>query len=99
MAETTTFRREGRRLLVGGPVLMAGVMDALRRSEAEFAAGVDAVDLSGVTEVDSSALGLLMEWLRRDKERRLVFANPPANLLSLAHLYGVRELLPIPGDA
>lgn len=53
------------------------------------------IDFTAITEVDSSAVALLLEW-RREAARRgkaLQFANLPANLLSLADLYGVTELL------
>ena len=53
------------------------------------------IDFSGITEVDSSAVALLLEW-RREAARRgkgLYFVNLPANLLSLAELYGVTGLI------
>lgn len=54
-----------------------------------------AIDFSAITEVDSSAVALLLEW-RREAARRgkgLYFVNLPANLLSLAELYGVTGLI------
>ncbi|MBL8395799.1 MAG: STAS domain-containing protein [Candidatus Accumulibacter sp.] len=55
------------------------------------------VDLAGVGEVDSSALGVVFAWLRTAAERSqaLRIVNPPASLISLAALYGVSELLPL----
>lgn len=55
------------------------------------------LDLVAVAEVDSSALSVVLAWLRTAAERsiRLRLANPPANLISLATLYGVAELLPL----
>lgn len=55
------------------------------------------VDLSEVVEVDSSALSVLLAWLRTAGERgtSLRIAHPPANLISLAALYGIVELLPL----
>ena len=53
------------------------------------------IDFSAITEVDSSAVALLLEW-RREAGRRgkaLHFENLPPNLLSLADLYGVTDLL------
>ena len=53
------------------------------------------IDFAAVTEVDSSAVALLLEW-RRQAERRgktLAFVNLPANLLALAELYGVTDLI------
>lgn len=53
------------------------------------------VDLSGLEEVDSSAVSLMLEWLRaaRRAKRKLGFANLPANLTSLATQYGVLEMI------
>jgi phospholipid transport system transporter-binding protein len=53
------------------------------------------IDFAKVTEVDSSAVALLLEW-RRESQRRaksLSFVNLPANLMALAALYGVDDLI------
>jgi phospholipid transport system transporter-binding protein len=53
------------------------------------------IDFSKVTGVDSSAVALLLEWRRRAQARgkTLTYVNLPANLLALARLYGVAELI------
>ncbi len=53
------------------------------------------LDLSGVTEVDSSAVSLLFEWRRAAlaANRSIRYVNLPDNLKSLAQLYGVTELV------
>jgi phospholipid transport system transporter-binding protein len=67
---------------------------------AEYAARPDlpdrlTIDFSRITGVDSSAVALLLEWRREAAQRgkRLEFVNLPANLLALAELYGVAELI------
>lgn len=53
------------------------------------------IDFAAITDVDSSAVALLLEW-RREAARlgkTLLFVNLPANLLALADLYGVAELI------
>lgn len=53
------------------------------------------IDFAAITAVDSSAVALLLEW-RREAQRLkkvLEFINLPANLLALATLYGVAELI------
>jgi len=53
------------------------------------------IDFAGITGVDSSAVALLLEW-RREAQRlgkKLEFVNLPPNLLALATLYGVAELI------
>ena len=66
----------------------------------QFAARADLpptirIDFSNVTGVDSAAVALLLEWRRMALARgkTLVFENLPANLLALARLYGVAELI------
>jgi phospholipid transport system transporter-binding protein len=53
------------------------------------------IDFAGITGVDSSAVALLLEWRRLAAQRgkTLVFENLPANLLALAELYGVADLI------
>ena len=59
------------------------------------------IDFSGITGVDSSAVALLLEWRRQALRRRktLVFVNLPSNLLALATLYGVADLIQPTPDA
>jgi phospholipid transport system transporter-binding protein len=66
----------------------------------EFAARPDlperiTIDFGAITGVDSSAVALLLEWRRVAVKRgkTLEFANLPANLLALAELYGVADLI------
>ena len=53
------------------------------------------IDFAGITGVDSAAVALLLDWRRTAVKRgkTLVFVNLPANLLALAELYGVAELI------
>lgn len=54
-----------------------------------------AIDLSAVSEVDSSAVALLLKWRREARRlgKRLEFINIPGNLAALAELYDVTELV------
>lgn len=58
------------------------------------------VDLAQVKMVDSAAVSLLLVWLREAQRSsvKLCFAHIPENLLSLARLYGVAEMLPLCGN-
>ena len=91
------IRREGERMLVGGPLTLASVAAALVEGNAAIGLGVRSVDLREVGEVDSSALSLLLAWLREAKRlnRNLEFANLPEGLTTIARLYGVADLLPV----
>jgi len=53
------------------------------------------IDFAAITAVDSSAVALLLEWRRVAQQRgkTLVFVNLPPNLMALAKLYGVSELI------
>lgn len=53
------------------------------------------LDLAAVGAVDSAALALLLATQRiaRANGQSVRIANPPASLLTLAHLYGVEPLL------
>ena len=90
------IRREGERMLVSGPLTLASVAAALHEGSAAIEQGVRSVDLGEVGEVDSSALALLLAWLREAKrlKRDLAFTNLPQGLTTIARLYGVAELLP-----
>ena len=90
------IRREGERMIVSGSLTLASVTAALGEGNAAIAQGVRIVDMSEVGELDSSALALLLAWLREAKrlDRELTFANLPQGLTTIARLYGVAELLP-----
>jgi phospholipid transport system transporter-binding protein len=83
------------RCALQGPVTMATAPQVLEESARVFSGAHIVVDLAGVTEVDSAAVSLLLEWRRqaRTANRTIEFANVPVNLQSLAVLYGVSELL------
>ncbi|MDD2915459.1 MAG: STAS domain-containing protein [Gallionella sp.] len=87
--------REGDRLMVQGRLTIATV-------PALFEAGLQhlnsdlQVDFSKVEAVDSAAVSLLLGWARAAKrnQHELRVSGLPADLLSLARLYGVSDLLP-----
>lgn len=91
------IRREGRRMLVSGPVTLANVALLLAEGRRHLDEGVRTVDLAEVTEMDSSLLALMLAWLRdaKSRSRELAFANPPESLRTIARLYGVDGLLPV----
>ncbi len=86
---------DGDRCTVDGPITMRNVTAVLAESAPVFSARHIVVDLGGVTDVDSAAVSLLLEWRRAAAKagRRIDYTNIPANLKTLAELYGVLELL------
>lgn len=90
------IRREGRRMVLSGPVRLANVGRVLEEGRRHLGEGVRTVDLGEVTEMDSSLLAMLLVWLReaRGRGREIGFANLPEGLRTIARLYGVDGLLP-----
>src|SRR5690242_13730204 len=86
-----------------GRIKLEGRLDMARCAElapllAEAGASASLVlDLAGVQAVDSAALALCLYGQRQAHANghRFSIANPPASLLSLAHLYGAEDLLPV----
>ena len=87
--------RQGDRMVVSGAVTLGGVAALLEQGRAQIFDGARTVDLAGVTELDSSALAMLLAWLRaaRARNRELAFIGFPEGLTAIARLYGVAELL------
>ena len=89
------IRREGDSLILEGPVTLDTVPGLVGTAEEHLRQGVRVVDFRSVTEVDSAAVALALEWLRRAAQSGsgLRLANLPASMQNLAKLYGVSELL------
>jgi phospholipid transport system transporter-binding protein len=70
-----------------GELLVEGAA-AIARGDLDF-------DLGAVTEVDTAAVALLLEWRRQAAARggKLRLSGVPADVASLAALYGVEELV------
>jgi phospholipid transport system transporter-binding protein len=90
------MRVEGTRLTVSGPATLATATRLLEEARGPLAGGVTEVDLGEVTDVDSSLLAVIFAWMREASGhgRSLALRRVPADLASLARLYGVAELLP-----
>jgi phospholipid transport system transporter-binding protein len=87
---------EGDRLVVSGPVTMDTAPEVRARGEAlMLGRSALVVDLSQVTDMDSSALALALAWLRGAEKAgaSLSFAPASQSFRSLADLYGVAALL------
>ena len=77
---------------------MSGAAALLAEGAAAIASNASVFDLAAVTEMDSSCLAVVFGWMRAAKAggKSLRLLNPPQNLLSLAAVYGVADLLPQP---
>lgn len=54
------------------------------------------LDLSAVSDADSSAISVMLEWLRvaNSRQIQLKYSGLPPSIVSLAGLYGVLEMIP-----
>jgi phospholipid transport system transporter-binding protein len=94
------IERRGDRYLIGGRVTLDTVAALRAQGLREFEGARPVVDFSGVEAADSSALSLMLEWLRefRAQGRDIAFARLGASLGSLAALYGIADLIPIAAE-
>lgn len=91
------MREAGDRVEVSGPLTLVKAREMLLTGNALIGQAETVFDLSKVQEVDSSGLTVIFGWVRtaRRQGKTARISNPPQNLLSLAALYGVTELLPL----
>lgn len=91
------IEREAGRLVVKAPLVMTNARGLLEAGRSALQPGEQVFDFSEVTEADSSAIAVMLGWLRAASLSRstVKFAHIPAGVRSLAELYGVTELLPL----
>lgn len=91
------IRDAGDRIEVSGPLTLGKAREMLEAGNALISRPEVTFDLAQVQEVDSSGLTIVFGWVRaaRSQGKVVRISNPPQNLLSLAELYGVTELLPL----
>ena len=80
---------------ITGAMTMGEVEALLIESEALQQNALQSIDLAQVTDVDTAAISLMLEWIRRAsaRESEVVFKNIPDSLLSLINLYEVSTLI------
>lgn len=92
------IEQDGGAIHFSGPLTMVSVNEALRESSALFTRdeGPWELDFSGVDDVDSAAVSLLLEWVRQAARLgiKLRISHLPDNLQCLVKVYGVEDLLP-----
>ncbi len=83
------------RLLVKAPMTMANARGLLEAGRAALQPGENLIDLQAVSEADSSAVALMLAWIRQANmiSAGVAFANVPPGVRALAELYGVIDLL------
>ena len=92
MAEIT---QQDNRWKISGEVVVDDANTLLVASQSLSMADSTLIDFGAASDLDTAAISLILEWKRRaiaeNKQLRLV--NVPENLKSLAHLYGVAEIV------
>jgi len=82
---------------VSGELTFATVNAVLEQSEQVFKplTSLD-IDLSELVHSDSAGLALLVHWMRaaNKENKKITFQNIPAQLLAIADVSGLDELLP-----
>jgi phospholipid transport system transporter-binding protein len=92
------IRDAGDRFEVTGPLTLGQARQMLEAGRLQLGNRQDVTfDLAQVQEVDSSGLTVIFGWVREAQRagKPVRITHPPQNLLSLARLYGVTELLPL----
>ncbi len=86
------------RVVLSGLLSFATVPQLLRRGrEVMDALDEVRVDLQHVERADSAGVALLVEWMREARSRGvdIVFLNIPAQMLSIARVSGLDQVLPL----
>lgn len=95
MNGTASINQNNDRLLVSGQLDFGTVVGLWNTSLPLLSKNQKLIfDLAQVTSADSSALALLLEWLKyADRERKEIsFQNIPAQLQSIADVSGIGKL-------
>ena len=89
------IEKQGSRLVVKSAMTVETVSELLTEALPLLNGDVE-IDLGEVSDVDSSSISLMFEWLRQAQQRgiSMVYSNLPQTLVSLSTLYGVLELIP-----
>lgn len=92
----TNITQQANQWRISGDVLMDNANVILGESQTLQMTDALEIDFSDVTNLDTAALSLIMEFQRRGltENCQLTFTNLPDNLVSLAELYGVSEFIP-----
>ncbi len=81
-----------------GQLDFASVVTLLAYSKRQFDwSAAIVVDLKAVSDSNSAGLALLLEWMRlaAEQQQTLHFRNLPPQLIQIAQINGLQELLPL----
>lgn len=99
MVSSSVKQLSGRQLVVVGAIGFDNVLQLRQQGERLIDAADERceIDFSEVSRTGSAGLTLLFCWLRYagDRQKTLTYSNLPEDLVGLARVGGVDELLPI----
>ena len=86
---------DNNQLKITGAAIIDSVRTLLEAGRGSCVANDVTLDFSGVSEVDSSALALILEYRRAAESagKRVTVSNLPASLKTMTDLYGVTDLI------
>lgn len=89
------IRESNDRLYVNGPVTLENVLQIVEAGTRYLDGAPKVFDFSEVSEIDSAAVSLMLEWSRRARANgaQVRFANLGESIRSLIDLYGVADLI------
>lgn len=92
-----SFDSQENKWLVSGEILVDNANSVLVESVALPMNDALQIDFSAVTNTDTAAISLIMEWQRRAvaSHHKITFKSLPEGLASLATLYGVADFIPL----
>jgi len=99
MSCSCVTRLSEQQLKVVGEINFDNALDMCQQGERLISKAAEQceIDFSGVTRAGSAGLTLLFSWLRHavNLQKTLTFINLPNDLLGVAKVSGVDEILPI----
>jgi len=99
MTRSRVIRVSDQQLQVSGVITFDNALDMRQQGECLISKAAEhcEIDFSQVTRAGSAALTLLFSWLRHSAnlQKTLVFTNLPDDLLGVAQVSGVDQILPL----
>ncbi len=87
--------QQGQNWLIGGEVSFSNASELLEATNGFDNTQPTIIDFGQVTNADTSAISLILEWQRRATaaQSSVSYINLSLNLMSLASLYGVEDII------
>lgn len=98
MPETgqVSYEKNNQQVKLNGVLDFTSVSRLLRESRDWFTQDL-VIDFSDIRNSNSAGLALLLEWMKisRQNGRQIKYHNVPAQLMTIAHAYGIDAQIPV----